>query len=359
MAELSRRILGSLAGALLAAALFASVAQAGAPARVTVRAESLTHTLVSTTLVTSRKAAMPDGKDVCSGTSAGGALWQATGGKWSGTWFASFGDYTVDSILGAKPAGFDYWAFWLNGKVSSLGACGSELQPGDQVLFFICHDATAPDYTCKNRPLELVAPRGRVRAGRPFTVRVFSLKDDGTKLPAAGAVVRGGVAPVTTGADGRARVTVATGQRVLRARLSGDVPSDPIHCAIGAHGGFCGDTDRTPPTLAVAGIHRGEVLAAAQAPRELRGVARDPSGVTVSLRLTRTAAGRCAFLDGVTGSFRHCGRKRPALFAVGDRQRWSYLLSHRLAPGRYVLDVRAVDGAGNARTLRIRFRVVA
>lgn len=352
-----RRIIGSLVGALLAASLLASVAHAGAPARVTVRAESLTRTLVSTTLVTSRTPVMPDGKDACSGTSAGGALWQATGGKWAGTWFSSFGDYTVDSILGVKPSGADYWAFWLDGKVSSLGVCGSELQPGDQVLLFICHDATAPDYACKNRPLELVAPRGRVRAGHPFTVRVFTLKDDGTKVPAAGATVRGGVAPVTTGADGRARVTVGTGQLVLRARRSGDVPSNPISCAVGAHGGLCGDTDRTPPALTVAGIRRGEAFAAAQAPRELRGVASDPDGVTVSLRLTRTAAGRCAVLDGVTGAFRRCGKHPAALFAVGTRQRWSYLLAHRLTPGRYVLDVRAVDGAGNARTVRIRFSV--
>ena len=46
-------------------------------------------------------------------------------------------------------------------------------------------------------------------------------------------------------------------------------------------------------------------------------------------------------------------------FAIGDRPDWSYLLPARLGQGRYVLDVIAIDKAGNRdRLARGRSRVV-
>ena len=40
-----------------------------------------------------------------------------------------------------------------------------------------------------------------------------------------------------------------------------------------------------------------------------------------------------------------CGRG--SFFRIGDRADWSYLLPKRLGRGRYVLEVKAIDGAFN------------
>jgi hypothetical protein len=356
---MSRRIIGSVIGALAVAGLAAPVAHAGAPAKVTVRVVGPSSTLAAATLTTTTKPVVKDGiaAHACSGTSAAGALEQATHGKWTASYFSGLG-YAVDTIGGVKPAGFDYWTLWIDGKASMTGLCDSELQPGDQVLEFVCHDATAPDYACKNRPLALIGPKGRVRPGHAFGVRVVTLKDDGTTVPAPGVTIHGGASPVKADANGRAQVVLAAGESALRATRAGDVPSAPLDCAIGSKDGSCGSSDRTAPSLAVAGIKAGETFAAKHAPRELRGVARDPGGVTVALRLTRRAGKRCATFDAKRGAFRACNpAKRAPLFDVGSKVRWSYLLPAKLAPGAYVLDVRATDGAGNRRSLRIRFRV--
>ena len=354
---MSRRIIGSTIGALAAASLAAPAAYAGTPAKVSVRVESLTRTLVSTTVTTTRAAVANDGTHTCTGTSAAGALQLATQGKWQGSWFDGLG-YALDSVDGVKPAGFDYWALWIDGKAASVGLCDAELQAGDSVLEFICHDATAPDYACKNRPLALIAPKRPVKAGQPVTIAVVTLKDDGSTLPAAGATVHGGVKDVKADAAGKARVVLAAGQSALQATRAGDVPSATLSCAIGAHGGHCGSSDRTPPALTVNGIAAGQVFATAKAPRLLRGVATDPSGVAVALRLTRRTAKGCTSFDANRGAFRPCGAHPRALFPVGDRSRWSYLLPAKLGTGSYVLDVSATDTAGNRTSKRIRFQVV-
>jgi Domain of unknown function (DUF4430) len=354
---MSRRIIGALAGALVATSLAAPVAQAGAPARVSVRVEAPGRTLADATLTTRRAPVAPDGTDACSGTSAGGALWQATQGSWSGSWFDSFGDYAVDAIAGVRaPADFSaYWAFWLNGRMATKGVCGTELQNGDDVLEFLC--TSTPDFSsCTNLPLEL-------RVLRPYRgsmeVAVVRLDGNGGSAPLAGATVRGGTHPVATAGDGTVRVTLREGQSTLRATHAGNVPSARLHCHHGAHGAGCGSRDRTPPTLKLVGLADGRTFAAAQAPRTLHGVARDPEGATVALRLTRRAGGRCSRFDAGRGAFRPCAKAPRAPFAAGDRARWSFLLPARLAPGRYRLDAIATDGAGNRRVLHVRFRVSA
>jgi hypothetical protein len=51
-----------------------------------------------------------------------------------------------------------------------------------------------------------------------------------------------------------------------------------------------------------------------------------------------------------------CGRG--SFLRIGDRADWSYLLPRRLGRGRYVLEVKAVDGAFNrGKPARVRFRV--
>ncbi|MBS1870290.1 MAG: DUF4430 domain-containing protein [Actinobacteria bacterium] len=350
-----RRIIGSVVGALAAASLVAPVAHAGAPAKVSVRAEAPGRTLADATVTTTRAQVKPDGAHGCSGTSAGGALWQATHGGWSGTWFDSFGDFTVDAIDGVRgPADFSaYWAFWLNGKLSTKGVCGTELQAGDTVLEFLC--TSTPDFSsCTNLPLELQVVRPR---GTKVVVKVVLLKGDGTSTPVAGATVAGGAQAVRTGADGRATVALRLGQSTLRATHAGDVPSGRLHCVRGAHGGRCGSADRTPPALTLKGIADGQAFDAAHAPRVLRGTARDPEGASVTLRLTRRLDGRCTRFDADRGAFRPCARAPRAPFDAGDRATWSFLLPQRLGAGSYRLDAIATDGAGNRRVLHVRFTV--
>ncbi|HEU4704068.1 MAG TPA: hypothetical protein VFS37_16415, partial [Conexibacter sp.] len=82
---MSRRIIGSITGALAAVALAAPLAHAaGAPARVNVRAEAPSGTLVDRTLTTTRGAIVKDGNRAhsCTGTSVAGALDEATAGDW-------------------------------------------------------------------------------------------------------------------------------------------------------------------------------------------------------------------------------------------------------------------------------------
>lgn len=353
-----RRTIGAVVGALAASGLLlaAPLAQAGTPAKVSVRVESLARTLVSRSVTTSRAPVEQDGH-TCSGTSALGALQLATGGRWTATWYDGLG-FSLDSVQGVRPTGSDYWTLWLNGRYATTGLCDSELSAGDQVLEFICHDAQAPDYSCKNRPLALVGPRGRVQQGVPTPIRVVELADDGSASPAPGANVAGGVRPARANGRGVAMVTLPPGQSALRATRAGDVPSAALHCVSGEESATCGSRDRVPPTLLVNGIADGQAFMANQAPRTLRGTARDPEGVSVSLRLTRTRDGRCAVFQPVREAFGSCRGVRPWVL-VGDRARWSYLLPSRLGAGAYALTVRAADVVGNVRKATVRFTVEA
>lgn len=356
---MSRRIIGSVVGALAAASLVAPVAHAGSPAKVSVRAEAPGRTLVDATLTTTRAPVV--GKDgdrahSCTGTSAAGALDQATAGDWVASWFDGLG-YAVDAIGGVRaPADFSaYWTLWVNDRASTTGVCDTELHDGDEVLEFLC--TSTPDFSsCTNLPLELQVVRPR---GGKVDLKVVLLSGDGTSTPAAGATIAGGVQSVRTAADGTATVRLRDGQSLLRATHAGDVPSARLHCRHGARGSACGSRDRTPPTLTLKGIADGATFDAAHAPRVLRGIAADPEGAGVAFRLTRRAGGSCAALDPKDGRFRACNGRRAPLVDAGDGVRWSYLLPARLAPGSYGLVVIATDDPGNRRVLRVRFTVEA
>ncbi|MBB4664743.1 hypothetical protein [Conexibacter arvalis] len=316
---------------------------------MTVRVEGPSATLADARVTTSARAVAKDGEHACSGTSAAGALELATKGRWSASYNPSFG-YFLTGVGGVAPSGSDYWVVWLNGRSSMTGLCDTELQNGDELLLFVCEPT--PDYSgCTNRPLGIVAPRGRSAAP---TVRVVAYAPDGTTTPVPGATVSGGTKAVRTDARGRAKVTLAAGQSSLRATRDSDVPSAPLHCAAGR----CGSSDVTAPTVKIAGLPAGKAFAAGKAPRALRGTAADPSGAKVELRLTRRAGGACTVLDGRSERFVPC-KRRAAWVAAGDRRRWSYLLPSRLAPGRYTLQARATDGAGNVGRAVARFTVRA
>lgn len=354
-----RKIIGSVVGALAAAGLVAPVAHAASPAKVHVRIEALGKTVVETTLTTTRAKVVKDGVAAhsCTGTSAAGALEQATSGKWTATWYDGLG-YAVDTIGSVKaPAAVStYWALWVNGRASSTGVCDTELQKGDEVLEFLCA-ATADFSSCVNLPLALEVRR--VHLGT-VALKVVRLHGDGTSEPVVGATIRGGTKVVTSGRGGRAVVTLDSPGGALRATHPGDVPSATLHCALGDGGGSCGSQDGLRPEVSLRGLADGATFSAADSPRTLRGVARDDSGLAgVALRLTRRADGRCTAFDGNRASFRPCGGRRAPLVEVGDDARWSYLLPARLAPGRYGLLVVATDKAGNRTRVKVRFTVTA
>lgn len=54
---------------------------------------------------------------------------------WDGTWYASFGDYTVDTIKNVDGGGVAYWNISVNGTSIPVGGCQFKLNAGDKVAF--------------------------------------------------------------------------------------------------------------------------------------------------------------------------------------------------------------------------------
>ena len=347
----------SLLAAAVAAVLLAA-SGAGA-ATVTVRVEGLDHTLVPQTAVNTTTAPAVKNGHSCSGTSAGGALDDATSGNWDGTYFAGFNDFLVNSIEGvAPPDPNDFWTLWVNNQSSQTGMCSTELQTGDSVLFFIC--TPDPNFACTNHPLVLTAPAATA-AGSPFSVHVAQIADDGTSSPAAGVTVSGGGASGVTGADGNASLTVGQpGTASLIAAKPGLTTSAPATVSVGQPYSVPPPPpppDRTPPLARITGIRNHQVFKHGHGPRTLHGtVASDPSGIKqVKLRLTRAYRRHCFVFSNRHARFARarCGASRAKFFSIGSKPSWSYLLPARLGPGRYVLDVTAIDGAGNRDAARV------
>jgi hypothetical protein len=343
---------------------------------VTVRVEGQSATLLPPTTVTLGPDPVHLSDGDCAGDTAAAALDKATGGNWERKMFSS-------TILG-ETHGFpnpDYWAEWVSNKYGN-GLCNDHLNDGDELLMLV--DVADATFHPTVFPLVLGGVPARVAPGAPFTVSVTQYRTDGnpgpgTPEPAAGVSVGG----ATTGADGRATVTLSTpGSATLRA-VRGAARSAPVGvcvttgsdgacgstaasaCATTGDDGLCGTKDKRAPRGKIASITEGQRFAKGKGPRSLSGtVAGDPSGIAdVRLRLTRNDHGRCQTFDGRSErmvALKRCGAKRGKWFSAGDRERWSYLLPARLGPGRYVLDVQARDRAGNVDTLlqRTRTRVV-
>jgi hypothetical protein len=376
----------SLGLAAVIAALAATPALA-APSPVTVRVEGATDTLIPRTALTTTTATVNKdgvaGHD-CTGTSAAGALEQASGGDWNGTWSSPPLFYSVDAIKGESHlfSSGQFWGFFINDALASTGICGAELQTGDSVLLApISASATSFGVLSVSVP-------ATATLGQPLTVKVTRTKSDfagpPTREAVAGATVSGGGASATTGADGSAQLVLGTrGPTSLRATDSGNIrsASEPVcvtdgsdgacggsaasACATTGDDGLCGTKDKRAPRGKIASITEGQRFAKGKGPRSLSGtVAGDPSGIAdVRLRLTRNDHGRCQTFDGRSErmvALKRCGAKHGKWFSAGDRERWSYLLPARLGSGRYVLDVQARDRAGNVDTLlqRTRTRVV-
>jgi hypothetical protein len=361
------RFSAGLVAGLVMAVLFAAPALAAGPATVTVRAEGLSTTVIPRTALTTTTApVVKDGNAAhsCTGTSAAGALETASAGDWGATWFDGF-KYSVDRVKSeSSDPSATYWALWVNYHYSQTGACDTELQPGDDVLFAI--DCFAG---CNARgPLRLSRVPAQAAPGSTADVLVEAFDISGPLGPAAGATVTVGGSSFTTGADGIAHVTFSgSGPVNLRATKADSVPSATEQtCVTTGSDGACSaivasPPDTTAPLATIAGIRNHQTFSMKKAPRELHGsVSQDPSGLwAVKIRLTRKVGKTCWYFSGSKEEFlkRTCGKQYA--FKVGDDPDWSYLLPARLPHGRYVLSTYAIDNAfnhGSTRTVRFRVR---
>lgn len=361
---------GLVAG-LLVLGLSAAAPAAAAPVTVDLRIEGSTRTLFEGQVTTDVRPFRFTGSSQehrCDGTATenqgpsplpaptrGAALAEASERapfSIEGTFSASLGSPSFDTIAGEKvafdPASNRFLAEYKNGQFASYGSCGDPIQAGDDVLFA---------YTDGSEPLlKLTGPRTTAPSA-PVTVRVV---DASTGAPVAGATVDG----ATTGADGTAPAGPFSerGNHALKASKPGTIRSNRLRvCVTNGVDGACGSADRVAPRGRVRGIRDHQRFARSRAPRELKGaVSADESGLrAVKLSLTRTREGRCTYYSPRAERFRRtrCGRR--ANFAIGNARDFRYLLPRRLGPGRYVLDVVAVDRAGNRdRRARGRSRVV-
>lgn len=376
-------------------------AAAGTPGPVTIRVEGADATLVPPTTVTTTTASVDKAGVACPGTSAGGAL-QAVDPAWSGQNFDTPPDaagQTVESIKGESHsfATNTYWALYVNGQAAQAGICTTDVNPGDSILLYAaCAGATSG--CIAGEPLAATAP-ATARPGEPFDVAVRETVTTYDPNPpygsttatsaSQGATVAGGGLSATTGADGRATLTATQrGPLSLLVTKTGQVrvpvslcitdgadgfcgttkPGDPVApapaaapCTTTGHDGRCGTVDTTAPAPAIRGLRDQVRFAHGHGPATLTGTAGgDPAGIKeVRLRLTRTLGPRCTVYDGALERLVRttvCGVKGGRSFAVGPGPDWSYLLPAALPRGRYVLDVIAVDRAGNVSTVSARGR---
>jgi hypothetical protein len=128
----------ALASVVAPSALGAPGAAAGPTVNVSIK--TLTGTLLRPTAEHGEKGWVTKGgtpRGKCSGQSAAGALDVATHGRWTGKYYSSVGGILITSILGVKPKGSQFWELFVNGRVSSKGACETTLRAGERLLFKI------------------------------------------------------------------------------------------------------------------------------------------------------------------------------------------------------------------------------
>jgi hypothetical protein len=357
-------IIRSLALLAAAFALLPYGSASAAPTTVQLRIEGSAATLFEGPVTTDGHAIdKGDGPHPCDGTNGNAnptpgptmtsALddWSRSGGlPWGGTWF-SFGDFAIDRIgpdAAQLPTG-PFWGYALNFVSSQVGGCQQRVNDQDEVLF-------AYDYFSKLHLLRLVGP-ARAVTGQPFQVTVT---DGQTGSPIDGATVTGAAGPAD--AAGHATVTLGTpGVGSLKAERRDSVRSNRVQvCASATGAGDCGVPpaqlgtpaagkvkDRVAPRARIAGPRDGSRYR--HGPRLLSGTAADDVGVTeIKLALRRHAHGRkCRWWSGSRERFTGSGCAKKVFFHIDAGTNWSYLLPRSLPPGRYVLDVKAFDRAGN------------
>ena len=369
---LSRRMSLAVLAACVSLLMLAVTAHAAGPATVTVRVEGVTETKLPPTVVTTTTApVVNDGNPhACAGTSALGALQLATGGNWSGPWYAPSMEYEIYSIEGESHAfssGF-FWDFWINHAESLEGACKAEPQSGEELLFFPCSE-TAPE--CPS-PLGIEAPASAgVGESVVATVKKYG---GGNGSTVAGATITGAAEEVKTDSSGNATLNFThSGEATVRVSAPELVRTETTICVHNGNDGNCGTTAPlgAPPATApgtntgvagfqsskagpvalvahLAGLLDGHVYGPGQAPRILSGSVLAPDAIsTISIELHRRYKGLCWEYSGVKERFvrARCGHGK--FFKVSNNGLFSYLLPSALGPGRYVLDVEASDADGD------------
>lgn len=136
---------------------------------------------------------------------------------------------------------------------------------------------------------------------------------------------------------------------------AGRLPAGQIGpmCRTTGRDGYCGSPDRTGPPAQITSVKEQQVFSRRNAPLVLSGlVAYDPNGLSdVRIRLTRSHGRKCHYFSALDDTFlrlKRCGSDGLQLFSIGQTAHWSYELPRRPTPGRYTLDVSAVDKLGNA-----------
>jgi hypothetical protein len=141
----------------------------------------------------------------------------------------------------APPTGF--WYVKHNHAGALVGADQVSLDRGDEVLWYLISDFTAP------LPAELTLAAAPRTGPGPVEVTAYQYADDGTRTPAPGVRVSVGgsaaagtaaVAAVLTDGDGRATVTaVGEGRLVLRATREADIPAAKVRVCVSERLGEC------------------------------------------------------------------------------------------------------------------------
>ena len=360
-------LIRSLALATAAFAMLACPVSASAvPTTVQLRIEGSAGTVFEGPVTTDGHAIdKGDGPHPCDGTngnknpSPGATMTSAlddgsrSGGfPWTGTWSPTFEDFVIDSIGpdATDNVNFRYWGYALDFVPSQVGGCQQQVNAGDEVLF-------AYDFFSKTHLLRLEGP-ARATVGQPFQVTVTDGQDG---APLDGVAVTGASAP--SDAAGRATVeSAAPGLVSLKAERTDSIRSNAVKVCVSATGTedcgvppaqLGGPNARKPvmdsiaPHVRIAGPRDGRRYR--RGPRLLRGTASDDVGVTqVKLALRRHATGqKCRWWSSSRERFAGNGCARKVFFHIDPDTHWSYLLPRRLEPGRYVLDVKAFDGARN------------
>lgn len=136
---------------------------------------------------------------------------------------------------------------------------------------------------------------------------------------------------------------------------AGSLPAGQIAatCRTTGRDGYCGSPDRTGPPAQITSVKEQQVFTRKNAPLVLSGlVSYDPNGLSdVRIRLTRTRGTKCHYFSAFDDTFlrlNKCGADGLQLFSIGHTPHWSFVLPRRPTPGRYTLDVSAVDKLGNA-----------
>jgi hypothetical protein len=403
----SRRISLALAATVIAALVplasaISSASATGNPATVTVRIQGLGgETLLQQTQVTTNTTPIAiEGGGTCEGTSAGGAIYDATGGNWKvknqsvGIELQGLEGLDLPEFSSKEPSGI-YWAFWLEGKYDEEGICSQSIASGQHIVMFpqcyavgpLCESATAP-----NNFLTAVPAGATANVGQQVPVTLGAVNTE-TFLPEnslpGGDLLTDGAQTFAPAADGIANVSFsAPGLYMLQAHAPNSVASDPFTiCVHNGNDGTCGTTPIfyacaapaasvpacytcatasvavpacvgpvviTPPPgtdiVTIKGVENGHRYSRRKGPRILQGVVQVPASGTlkqVRISLQRREGKRCSVFSGTKEAFVRARCDTTRFFSAGDSESFSYLLPSSLPPGRYVYEIEALDDSGN------------